>query len=256
MLDRPLKIAMLQDRPGADISGVYWDLIEAKSPDILALPEYFFVGKNDDNVLVSSFNRDRIVDRLLEISGKLKCILIGGSLVEHIEGCFFNRSYIFDSGEIIGHYDKIHPFDNEGRGLINPGIEYKVFTVRGVKIGIMICADVLYPSSFYNIRGLTPDLIFVPTTSPYRKDESPTAKFKRDMRLFGDGARVSDSYIFKVCASGWIARHRVQGRSLIASPGKIEWRIDPEDEHRSALVFCRLEPDGSRHQLDIEVHRE
>lgn len=251
-----LIIAMLQDVPGSDIRMAYNDILKGNRPDILALPEYYFVGFNDSSVLASCSRRDVIIDRLVEISSELDCILIGGSVVENINGFFCNRSYFFDSGKIMGYYDKIHPYDNEGHGLIKPGYEYKVFETRGIRIGVLICADVLYTDSFNNIRGLCPDLIFVPTTSPYRENESATAKFKRDNRFFALGAERADAAIFKVCASGQVAGHTLQGRSLIATPGRIEWRNQPEFEDKSVLIVIGLETTEEGHNLDIQVHRE
>jgi len=248
------KIAMLQDRPGSGIRPRYLEILKRESPDILALPEYYHVGYADDSVLGSCFRRDKIISELLKLSSDLKCVLVGGSLVEHINAAFVNRSYVMNSGAIIGYYDKIHPYDNEGRGLIKPGYEYRVFSVRGIRIGILICADALYPGSFSNIRGLAPDLIIVPTTSPYRENESRITKFRRDQALFAEGAEQANASIFKVCASGQIAGHKLQGRSLIAQPGKIVWRIEPQFESRSALIVARMPEDISGHHLDIKVH--
>ncbi len=230
------------------------DKLMAEPPDILALPEYYFVISAYESVVDSSFRRDKIVVQLKELSSALDCILVGGSIVERVNGDYYNRSYLFDSGKIIGSYDKIHPYDNEGRGLIKEGTEYEVFEVRGIRIGILICADVLYRGSFENIRGLRPDLIFVPTTSPYRWGESTGIKFARDIRIFARGATGANSIIFKICASGSIAGHRLQGRSLIASPGKILWRIEPEFEDREVLVVAELTGDTSSPRLDITVN--
>lgn len=231
------------------------DKLLAEPPDILALPEYYFVTTGDDSVVESSFRSERIIEELKKLSSALGCILVGGSVVEHVDGNLYNRSYLLDSGLIIGFYDKIHPYDNEGRGLIKEGLEYKVFDVRGIRVGILICADVLFRESFENIRGLRPDLIFVPTTSPYRSAESAGIKFARDKRLFAIGARIADSIIFKVCGSGSVAGHRLQGRSLIASPGKIHWRIEPEFEDRAALIIADLNCSTSTPRLDIVVYR-
>lgn len=231
------------------------DKLMAEPPDILALPEYYFVVSSYEGVVDSSFRSDKIIVQLKELSSALGCILVGGSIVERVNGDYYNRSYLLDLGKIIGSYDKIHPYDNEGRGLIKEGTEYKVFEVRGIRIGIIICADVLYRGSFENIRGLKPDLIFVPTTSPYRSGESMSIKFARDMRIFARGASRANSIIFKICASGSIVGHRLQGRSLIASPEKILWRIEPEFEDRAALIVAELTGDTSAPRLDITVNR-
>lgn len=252
--DKTIKVALLQDRPGSGIRQPFMDKLLAETPDILALPEYYFVAAGDNSVVASSSRCRKIIEELIELSSVFGCVLVGGSVVEHGNGGLYNRSYLLDSGQIIGFYDKIHPFDNEGRGLIKEGTEYKVFDVRGMRIGILICADVLYQGSFENIRGLRPDLIFVPTTSPYRPTESAGVKFARDRRIFAAGADRADSIIFKVCASGSIAGHRLQGRSLIASPGKILWRIEPESEDRTALIIAELGGDSSTPLLDIKVY--
>jgi predicted amidohydrolase len=252
---KSLKIALLQDVPGSGIRPFCTGILERERPDVLALPEYYFVSSDDDSVIASSFRRDEILTALADLSARLGLVLVGGSLVEHVDGSLFNRCYIFDSGRIAGYYDKIHPFDNEGRGLIKEGNEYKVFDVRDVRIGILICADVLYPGSFKNIRGLQPDIIFVPTTSPYRPGENKNQKFARDRRVFVSGASRAACPVFKVCASGKIAGHRLQGRSLIALPGKIAWRIEPEFEHESALAIVRTADLHGRADLDIAVYR-
>ncbi len=251
-----MTVAMLQDRPGSDIGEAYRRVLNETPPDILAFPEYYFVGAGDKSVLSSCARRDAILRRLREISLEFNCALIGGSLVEYIGNTFLNRCYLLDRGGIAGYYDKIHPFDNEGRGLIEAGREYKVLEIRGVRIGILICADVLYPDSFRNIRGLRPDMIFVPTTSPFKENERERVKFKRDADLFARGAESADCLVFKVCASNRVAGHKLQGRSLIASPGVIRWRILPQFEQRSALIVTKIRRNENGHDLDIQVYRE
>ena len=250
-----LKVALLQDQPGSGIRDDYMRILKNAHPEILALPEYYFVRPGDDSVIVSSFRCNEIKSQMMEWSRILGCILIGGSIVEEDEGRLYNRSYLFDCGTIKGYYDKIHPYDNEGRSLIAPGFEYKAFCVRGFRIGILICADVLYPSSFSNIRGLRPHMIFVPVTSPYIENEPRQKKFSRDKRLFASGARLADSIIFKVCASGSIIHHRLQGRSLITTPEDIRWRIEPEFEDKSALAIISCTGDIRYPSLDIAIHR-
>jgi predicted amidohydrolase len=252
---RHIKIALLQDVPGTGIRKAFYRVLENTQPDIIAFPEYYFVQPDDDNVLDSCFWRDQILSCLKTWSTEFHCLIIGGSLVEKDEHGIRNRCYLFNNGELFGHYDKIHPLDKEGRGLISAGSEYKVFEYRGFRIGILICADVLHPQSFANIRGLTPELIFIPTTSPYKDGESHRAKFARDMTIFAAGAEISRSIIIKVNASGSIAGHRLQGRSLIASPGRILWRVEPENEDKSALAVVELTYDLLNPLLDITVHQ-
>jgi len=254
MINSQLKVALVQDQPGSGIRDAYMNILLEKKPDVIAFPEYYFVNPDEKSVVVSSFRHDEAVTQLCDWSVGLDCVLIGGSIVTESRGMLFNRSYFIDRGKIIGFYDKIHPYKNEGRGLIEKGTEYRVFKYGGLKIGILICADVLYTDSYSNIRGLKPDTIFVPTTSPYRENETPQAKFARDENLFVKGAEITGSVIFKICASGSIGGKRFQARSLIATPEGIAWRNPPENEDKSALIFGLLQNPGANPRLDIEAY--
>ena len=255
MINARLKIALIQDRCGSGIREPYMEVLLEKNPDIIAFPEYYFVNPDEKNIIASSFRHDMILTRLRDWSASLNCAIIGGSIVTESCGKLYNRSYFIDRGEVVGFYDKIHPYKNEGRGLIEKGTEYRVFGYRGLKIGILICADVLYSDSYSNIRGLKLDIIFVPTTSPYRENETSQVKFARDDKLFVKGAEITGSLIFKVCAPGKIGTKRFQARSLIATPSGIAWRNPPEDEDKSALIYTELTNPQNDPRLDIEVFR-
>lgn len=246
---------MIQDKPGSGIRDVFMRRLEAWRPDILAFPEYYFVGEEFSEVPHSLGQRDEIISQLQEWSASLGCIVVGGSLVENDSGALYNRCHLINKGETIGHYDKIHLFRTEGGGLVSPGTEHRVFEVDGLRIGLLICADVLYPESFVELRKLEPDLIFVPTTSPFKPNEPAEVKFARDIEIFARGAEAADAFIFKVNASGSIIGHPLQGRSLIASPGEILWRIEPENEDKPALILATLRDNKRNPSLDIEVHR-
>jgi predicted amidohydrolase len=250
------KIAIVQDSPGAGINDYYFRILKESTPDIIAFPEYYFVQPEDKSLIDSSQRKDKILRQLIDWSKEFDCIIIGGSLVEKESGYYYNRSYLLDKDDIVGYYDKIHLFCNEGKGKLSPGLEYKIFTIGDLRIGIIICADVLYPDTFRNLRGLKPDLVFVPTTSPFRSGETHSAKFARDNEIFAIGATLANAVIFKVSACGSIAGHRLQGRSLMASPGKILWRVEPEDEDKSALIISNLSGDIANPLLDIKVHRQ
>lgn len=255
MIINPIKIALIQDNPGSDIREPYLERLNEFRSDILAFPEYYFVGSQFMNVAESYHIRDDIMDRLRRWSRGLGCIIVGGTLVEEENGRRVNRCYLLNKGDVVGFYDKIHLYRNEGQGLLSPGSEYRVFEIGPWRIGLLICADVLYPDSFWNIRGLGPDIIFVPNTSQLRPGEPIEEKFRRDTEIFAEGANSANAMVVKVSASGVITGRRLQGRSLIALPGKIGWRIEPQNEDRSALVLATIGGDIRNPSLDIRVHR-
>lgn len=224
-------------------------------PDIIAFPEYYFVGSPFIDVTTSHVIHDKMLECLLGWSRQLECIIMGGSLVVKEGARLFNRCYLLNRGKMVGYYDKIHLYRNEGQGLLSPGTEYRVFEIGSVRIGLLICADALLPDSFRNIRGLKPDLLFIPNTSRFRPGESVETKFKRDMDIFSAGASAANTIVIKVSASGVLTGRKLQGRSLIASPGRIEWRIEPHNEDKSALAMATLGGQKTNPLLDIAVYR-
>jgi len=253
---RPLKVALLQAEPGGGIESGYLSIIRAEKPDVIAFPEYFFVQPGLDNVASSISSRDSILSQLIAWSVEFGCIIVGGTLVDMERDELRNRCFLINRGNIVGYYDKIHLFRNEGGGRIMLGKNPAVFDVEGLRIGLLVCADVLYLESFEKLAPLRPDLTFVPTTSPYKPNESAAEKFARDREIFARGAETSGSLLFKVSACGTIVGRPLQGRSLIAGPGKIYWRIEPEDEHRSALIIANVRPGNINHLLDISVYHQ
>jgi predicted amidohydrolase len=251
---KPLKIAMVQDVPGVGLRDNFGQILHEFKPDILAFSEYFLVGSEQTNTTDSSQRSNDNIGLIKQWSLEFNCLVVGGTIVEVDNNRNFNRCYLIDRGNIIGFYDKIHLYRNEGHGQITPGSEYRVIQWGDLKIGLLICADVLYPESFQALAKMKPDLVFIPTTSPYKPGEQLEVKFARDNDIYARGAALADAILFKVNATGSIVGHRLQGRSLIASPNKIHWRIDPIDEDKAALILVSLNGDRRNPSLDIVAH--
>lgn len=255
MLKGPVKIALLQDVPGTEIRDYFQSVLDQSRPDIIAFPEYFFIEPDENSVIHSAYRKNQILDQLRRWSADFQCAIVGGSLVVKEKHVCYNRTYVLNKGVIVGHYDKIHLYINEGRGRLTAGTDYKVFDVDKRRLGVLICADVLYSESFANIAVMKPDLIIIPTTSPYIFGETAEQKFNRDKKLFENGAAITKSLICKVSACGSLLGRRLQGRSLIAAPGRILWRIQPGDEDKPALIVARLDEISDNPLLDIAVYR-
>jgi predicted amidohydrolase len=99
----------------------------------------------------------------------------------------------------------------------------------------------LFPESYAQLAGLKPDIIFVPTTSPYRAEDPPEAKAERDRLYFIDGAKTAGAYVAKCCAVGSLLGGRLQGRSLIAAPWGIIERAPAERESEELILTAELD---------------
>ena len=118
----------------------------------------------------------------------------------------------------------------------HPGI----FQVGPLRVGIAVCADCLHPDYFFRYAEGNVDLLFVPNASPWREGEAVRDKYRRDQEIFVDGAARSGAYVIKVCGTGTIYGHRLQGRSLIAAPWGVMHRVPPEEEDRAQVICATL----------------
>jgi len=177
---------------------------------------------------------------LKTLSIKLNCTLTGCTLLHRTKTGLKNTCYFISNGKILGFYEKIHLHKNEGEGKVDPGTEYKVIFWNSIRVGLLICADVLYPESYHNLLGLRPDIVIIPVTAPYQRNETSEKKFARDKMLFERGAKILGCPVVKVSSVGKIAGHQLQGRSLVATPNGIIFRVPPENEDESILKIMKL----------------
>jgi len=80
------------------------------------------------------------------ITRKLNCALILG-LAEKEGNDVFNSAVVYDRGNYLGSYRKIHLFDREKRLFTAGTQEPPVLLVNGARVGIMICFDWFFPET-------------------------------------------------------------------------------------------------------------
>ncbi|HXF49257.1 MAG TPA: carbon-nitrogen hydrolase family protein [Verrucomicrobiae bacterium] len=209
--------------------------------DFVCLPEYCFIPLDARSQLDTAKDLNRNLEILAQLSVRLETVLIGGSMVEEERGKFYNVCNIFDRGRFIGKYRKVNLYRREAGKGISTGNRYEVFEIGGVRVGLLICADVLFPESYKMLAGQRPDVVFVPTTSPYRADDSIEAKEKRDSDYFLAGAKTTLAYVAKCCATGSLLGGRLQGRTLVAAPWGIVKRVPFPDENKEFFLTAELD---------------
>ncbi|MES2999630.1 MAG: carbon-nitrogen hydrolase family protein [Pseudomonadota bacterium] len=147
---------------------------------------------------------------------------------EHADTGMYNSAMVCDSkGKLVGVYRKTHIpayFPNEKAGgtgsfekfYFTPGNDLPVFDVDGVKIGVQICNDRLYPepSRVLAMRGA--EIIFMPIAySVYSDPEHRNSMWPLAMR-----GRALENGVY-VVASNKVGIEGVRqhlGRSMIVDP--------------------------------------
>lgn len=235
------KVSIVQCEVGRQLTMDENLLIFKQRPDFVILPEYYNVNPERRDTPKNSGEAPGYLRYCKILSERLETVLIAGTTVTVNNGQFHNTCIIYDHGLPVGSYRKLNPTQNERKHGIVPGTEMALFEIDGVRISILICADVLKPDHFTRLRRLEPDIIFVPTTSPLKPNESVRDKFNRDNSIFVAGAWAAGSYMVKCCAVGQLWGGRLQGRSLVTSPWGLVTRIPPEEENRPRILTVILD---------------
>jgi predicted amidohydrolase len=205
------------------------------------LPEYYNVDPERRDTVSNASRAAEYLRYCRTLSDRFGTVLIAGTAIEWDHGRFFNTACIFDRGIAIGQYRKVNPTLRERENGIASGGEIGAFEIDGVRIAVIICADVFQRESFSRLAALEADIVFVPTTSPLRPMETVSDKFTRDKTIFVAGAREVGGYLVKCCASGRLWGKDLQGRSLVAAPWGIITRVSPTEEGKGRILSVTLD---------------
>ena len=235
-----IRVAACQQKLDDPLSGKTISELQQFQPDFICLPEHYPLAFEIQNLEQAANQFPERKNYLREISQKLDTVLVGGTLTEKTSDGFYNTCYVFNRGQEAGFYRKVNPTSREQSAGVRPGNEFKIFEINNLRVGVLICADVLFPASFSKLAALGCQIIFVPTASPYRQGESVEEKFERDRLIFLEGAKAAGAPLIKTCGVGTTFGHRIQGRSLIVTPEKIVARADPHQEDSSLTLKAEL----------------
>jgi len=236
-----VRVAACQQNLQETLSEASISELQSFKPDFICLPEHYPLAAEIKNLQEAA---DRFAERkqyLSDVSSTLQTIVVGGTLTEPTADGYYNTCYVFDRGQEVGSYRKVNPTSREQSAGTLRGSEFKIFELAGLRVGVLICADVLFQESFEHLAALRCQLTFVPTASPYRPGESTEEKYQRDRSIFLEGARKMGCPIVKTCGVGTTFGHPIQGRSLITTTDDILIRAEPHQEQSSLILKAVLE---------------
>lgn len=215
-------------------------------PDIVCLPEFWVVDESVPDYQRAALHFREYSEYLARLSDELATCLVAGTVAEPDGDRLYNTCLVYDHGKEIGRYRKIHPVEGELRKGINAGHGTVVLEVDSLRIGLLICADVLHPELYDQLAVQEPDIILVPTISPLQEREPISAKRNRDRKYFLEGAIRASAYICKVCGVGTFHGMPLQGRSLFAAPWGILKQVDYAGEDKEQILSLTLDIDELR----------
>jgi predicted amidohydrolase len=119
--------------------------------DLLVLPElansgYIFTEKKELEEVAEKIPSGFFVEKMLELAKARDGYLVCG-VCEKKGDVFFNSSVLLGPEGYVSKYRKIHLFDRE-KLFFEPGDgPFKLYDVRGMKVGLLICWDWIFPEA-------------------------------------------------------------------------------------------------------------
>jgi predicted amidohydrolase len=129
--------------------------------DFLCFPETYLSGYSKQAVRESSIQiDDSRLQEFVHFSSAFDTVILVG-LSEREEGNIYNTQVIIYHGRLLGKYRKAM-LTEEDKLLFTPGREFPVFEAKGVKFGVVICADTSYVEPALLLRWKGARLLFTP----------------------------------------------------------------------------------------------
>jgi predicted amidohydrolase len=124
------------------------NLLSSAKADLVVLPELFATGylfeSRDDLRRLAEDEAGPTFTFMKDLSRKMGTAIVAG-IAERDGGDCYNSCFLFSDGEIEARYRKVHLFDRE-KEIFTPGTSsFPVCDLNGVKLGLMVCFDWIFP---------------------------------------------------------------------------------------------------------------
>jgi len=123
-------------------------LVGNTTADLIVLPELFATGytftSQEEVEKLSESTQDETANFLKEISLKTGAVIVAG-FIEKENGKYYNASMMVYQNKVIDTYRKIHLFNKEKLWFTPGNKPLSVHKFNGMKMGMMICFDWIFP---------------------------------------------------------------------------------------------------------------
>lgn len=216
------------------------ELIRSVEADLVVLPElfntgYLFLSREEVRRFAEEIPNGETCRTLVEESRRQGRAIVAG-LAEKAGEALYNTTVLVSKGRFLGSYRKIHLFNRE-KMLFNKGdAEPEVYTVDGVRIGMLICFDWLFPEVWRVLALKGADIIAHPSNlvlPNYCQRAMLTRSFENHIYT------VTANRVGEEKRGDY--RLKYTGRSQIVSPKMEVLASAPEDQVECRAVQVNLE---------------
>lgn len=215
-------------------AAAWLDRASAACVDVAVLPEYWYLpmGEKRENGASPEFEEAR--EFLVEQSRRNGMLVAGNAPVRDGQKVS-NAVVLVSEGREVGLQKKVHPMPLEETWGIAPDDRTDVFEWHSLRVGVLVCADVLHPETARILGVKGAEVVLNPVLSPF-KTPDPTKAAREAMMV----ARCYDNgyYLAKAGGFGKPAGAEVVGRSMICGPEGVLARY--ADERNEELLTATL----------------
>lgn len=240
-----MKIALIQFAPvfgnlKINIESLKNLLYKARDADLVVLPElantgYNFESREEALLLSETTNESVFLDFIKESCLQYNfTVATGFSEKEGIE--LYNSAILMNGNGIVGIYRKLHLFMNEKNIFEKGNKGLPVFIVDGVKIGMLVCFDWMFPEVWRKLALQGADIILHPSNLvlPYAQSVIPSY------------ALVNRVFIVTANRIGSEKDLLFTGQSIITNPkGEVLAKAGKLEE----ILFVDIEPELARDKM-------
>jgi len=141
-------------------------LISGVKANLIVLPELFATGytfiSKKEAVSLAESQDGKTAQFLINIAQSTGAIVIGGFIEKEGEK-IYNAAMMISNNGVIGSYRKIHLYYKEKLWFSSGDKPLKIYDIDGVKVGIMICFDWIFPETARILGLLGADIIAHPS---------------------------------------------------------------------------------------------
>lgn len=155
------------------------ELVGDKKADLLVLPELFATGYtiiSKQEAYEMAENINGITAKFMKkLSKKTNAVIVGG-FIERDGSEVYNSSLIVYKNEFVYTYRKIHLFSDEKKWFSPGDKPFTIFEIKGVKLGVMICFDWMFPEAMRTLALSGAEIVAHPANLvlPYCQDAMVT----------------------------------------------------------------------------------
>ena len=134
--------------------------------DFIVFPELFAIGFRHEDYEREGAGVPGPTSEFLSEIAKEHGAYVFGTGIEQSEKKFYNTLVAANpSGNIIGTYRKIHPFQEE-RDIFDGGTSIVLMECGGIKVGVQICYDVRFPEISRKLALEGAEILIIPAAFP------------------------------------------------------------------------------------------